>query len=111
MHGRVYLKIDPSQKSLAAHLTEIWFLASVYTQMRIEVTLADEHLVAHHAWILAIVHARVYLLVALTKAFGDKTAATYLAHVRLHAQVTVLMVQQRLLRLEVLATRVTRIRL
>jgi len=76
----------------------------VNTQVRVQVTLADEHLVAHRAWVLAIVGAGVYLLMALAETLGDETAATDLAHVWLHTEVTILVIQQRLLCLEILTT-------
>lgn len=111
MHGRVNPEVDSRQKALAAHLAQIRLFARVDAQVRIEITLADEHLLAHHARILAIVRAGVYLLMALAKTFGDETATADLADVRLHAEVTILVVQQRLLRLEVLSARCARIRL
>jgi len=85
MHGRVDLEINPCQESLSAHLAQIRLLARVNAQMRVEVTLADKHLVAHRARILAIVRARVDLLMTLAETLGDETAAADLAHVRLHA--------------------------
>ena len=63
-------------------------------QVRVQVTLADEHLVAHRAWILAIISAGVYLLMTLAEALSDETAAADLAHVWLHAEMTILMIQQ-----------------
>jgi len=77
--------------------------------MRIEITLADEHLVAYRAWKLAIVCARVYLLMALAESFGDETAAASFANERLHAEMAIFVIQQRLLRLEILTTSLARI--
>lgn len=92
MHGRVNLEINPRQESLSTYLAQIRLLACVNAQMRIEITLADKHLVAHRARVLAIVRARVYLLMTLAEALGDETAATDLAHVRFYAEMTVFVV-------------------
>jgi len=78
--------------------------------MRIEIALADEHLVAYRARKLAIVCAGVYFLVALAEALGDETTAASLANERFHAEMAVFVIQQRLFRLEILTASLARIR-
>jgi hypothetical protein len=85
------------------YLAQVGLLARVDPEVGVEVALADEHLVADDAGVLPVVHAGVYLLVALAEALGDEAPAAYLAGVGLDAHVPVLVVQQGLLRLEVLA--------
>lgn len=73
VHCRVDFQINSRQEPFTTDLAQVGLFPGVNPQMRVQIALAHEKLVANCARVLSVVRSRVDLLVALAEALRIKT--------------------------------------